>query len=168
MDLEQTVHKHFQVPLEVRSQVIENKILKYFPADYEEGKLEDAGKGNIKTSLCKQVESVIDMYAGQDANVLTILSYASQQGRLTQYLTLLEGQYSRGTIGYLLPELRPYAEASNMKKSQEFFIQCYADLGVEARDGVEIMQSTKGEQVRGVCDVYKSKLNVGVGDSVEA
>ena len=55
-----------------------------------------------------------------------------------------------------------------MKKSQEFFMQCYADLGVEARDGVEIMQSTKGEAVRGVCDVYRRENGGETGGSIEA
>ncbi len=168
MGLENKIQKHFQVPLGVRSQVIEQRIMGYLPADYDDGRLENAGSGETKTALRLHVDSVIDMYAGQDANVLTILSYASQKGRLTEFLTLLEGQYSRGTIGYLLPELRSYAEANNMKKSQEFFMQCYADLGVDARDDVQIMQMTKGEQGRGICEGYKNKNSVRGDTSVDA
>ena len=168
MSLEDKIQRHYQVPLGVRNLVIEQRIIGCFPVDYDKERLENANSGETKTALCLQVEKVVEMYAGQDANVLTILSYASEKGRLTEFLTLLEGQYTKGTTGYLLPELRMYAEASNMRRSQEFFMQCYADLGVEARDYVQIMQMTKGEQVRGVCEEYLRRLNVSGDTSIDA
>ncbi|GEM_PF-1775499 len=160
MDLEGTIQRHYQVPLEVRSTIIEKKIMGCLPTDYDDGLTGQGKEYESRADLRPHIEKVIDMYAGQDANVLTILSYASQKGRLTEFLTLLEGQYTKGTTGYLLPELRMYAQASNIKKSQEFFMQCYADLDVEACDDVQIMQTTRGEQVRGVCEEYMTNKSV--------
>ena len=114
-----SLESHFQVPKEVRQAFIDEHIIGILPEDVE-------GRDILKNRTLE----TINMYVGQDANALSLLAYAAEKGRLTEFVSRLEGIYNQSTP-YLHPQIRSFAEAHNIRKVDQFFVGCYQELGIE-------------------------------------
>ena len=125
MDLEQTIQGRFQVPEPQRKAFIDEAIMNSFPFDPENG-----NDGAERTQLYERISTIVTLYAGQDANVLSILGYAAAQWKTKEYLSRLEVQASQ-SIQYVHPILRPFAQAHTVRKQEQFFLGCYLELGIE-------------------------------------
>lgn len=110
--------RHFQIKEEKqRKGFIEQFIVYPFPPEKQD---------DVRT----RVNKIVNDFEGRDVDALSILSYATDQGRFEEFAGQLEG-FHEETFQYLHPRTK---EPGVHNGVELFFIRCYTSLGVEPRE----------------------------------
>jgi transposase len=107
----------FQIDKEARTSFIEKSIL---------GKLSSAER----VALENRIKGIVTNYVGQDLNALSVLAYAAERGRITEFIEKLEKHYE-DSLRYVHPEARKLAAVPGAVRAEKFFVDCYKGLGIK-------------------------------------
>jgi hypothetical protein len=108
--------KVFLVPEERRKRFIEENIVALFP---------EAERAAIR----ERVETVVNNYRGQDLNAMSVIKYALDKGRMEEFLGKLQKNFE-DYLQYVHPEARRNFSVRGSVTTENFFLQCYKELGV--------------------------------------
>ena len=111
------IEECFELKKEARIGFIEKNIV---------GKLPERERELAET----RVIGIADNYVGVDVNALSILAYAAEQEKFGEFAEKLEKHYNE-SLSFVHPKARKVARIPGAVRANNFFIQCYEDLGVK-------------------------------------
>ena len=112
-----TIEQCFELKKEARISFIDKSIVRKLPKEERD---------SAKT----RATEIASNYVGVDVAALSILAYAAEQSRFGEFAEKLEEHYGKSLI-YVHPEKRKFSETLGIVRANNFFVQCYSDLGVK-------------------------------------
>lgn len=116
MDLDEM----FEVPEEKRNDFIDRRILPRLPDSRRESE-----RAPIKT--------LVFDYAGWDMDALSVLCYAAERGRYDEFYQRLVDHHHQN-LSFVDPEARKSTAVPGAVRTQNFFLDCYNELGIMSRE----------------------------------
>jgi len=106
----------WKVSEKTRKEFVEKNILKH---------LTSPERVKVEPKLNEVVEKYKDLDE-IEVNALSVMAYAAERGKLSEFLTRLDGQF-KDDLNFQHPDLRKQLGI----KKQLFFKACYDDLGIK-------------------------------------
>ncbi|MFH1174866.1 MAG: hypothetical protein V1725_07050 [archaeon] len=110
----------FLVDEEERTSFIEEYIVGILPD--EEG-----------SAAREKAKELVNKYAGQDINALSVLAYAASKGRFAEFVDKLEFHHEEN-LRYVHPEARRLSTVPGAVRAETFFSNCYKALCITSRN----------------------------------
>jgi len=111
----------FEVPESVRTSFIRENVGGYITEE------------QLETSI-KRAEAIVNAYAGRDMDALSVLAYAAERGRFDEFAQKLDEHYQE-SLQFVHPEARRLAQIPGAIRAEQFFLECYQDLGIQQQKG---------------------------------
>lgn len=108
---------HFQIAEEKRTAFIQENIVDIF-------------RKEAQTDISDRVSKIVSDFEGRDADALSVLLNAAEQGRLDEFANQLE-RFHKETFQYLDPRTKSPGVHSGVDL---FFTTCNASLGIGPRE----------------------------------
>ena len=113
----------FEVPEDKQKIFIDKNIIGLLPE-------KERGDGEVRAVR------IVNDYMGADRDALSILAYATEQGKFDEFAGKLETHYKDNLIK-VHPEARRVKAVPGAMKAAAFFVQCYQELGIRPQGNRE-------------------------------